>query len=232
MPVNVMRQDEAIVYVVDDDAQLREAVASLCRSIGLETKVFSSTEDLAAADMEPDKPGCLVLDVRFLSTAASGLEFQRTMIANGCATPIVFLSGHVDVRASVEAMKNGAVDFLLKPFRDQELLDAIRLAIGRDRDRRIRERALAELLSRFKTLTSRERDLARLIARGMLGKQIAVQLGISEVTVKVHRAKIMQKLQVHSLVDLARAVDKVGASAWDGNDADDAGRPRGLVKVG
>lgn len=232
-PLGVAMNDTgAIVYIVDDDPLVRDAVGNLLRSIKLDVRAFPSTEEFAAIDLE-ERTSCLVLDVRFVGTAASGLEFQRDLVARNVRIPIVFLSGHMDVRASVEAMKNGAVDFLLKPFREQELLDAVRLGLSQDRLRRERKAGLSDLIARFETLTPRERDLTRLIARGLLGKQIAAELGVSEVTVKVHRARIMQKLQLHSVVDLVRAVDLACGAGLDLRGTSLPGSAgRGLVKVG
>jgi FixJ family two-component response regulator len=227
--INAAPDGETLVYVVDDDPQIRGAVVDLCRSIRLEARAFSSTEEFDNAGMAP-KPSCLVLDIRFTGMQVSGLQFQRDLIARGNRIPIVFLSGHTDVRTSVEAMKNGAVEFLLKPFREQELLDAIRVGIEQDRHRRDHEAACSQLKARFESLTPREQDLARLVARGLMGKQIAAELRISEVTVKVHRARVMQKLQTQSVAELTRIVDRldaIGIAPPVNND-----RRSGLVKAG
>jgi FixJ family two-component response regulator len=226
---NAAFDGETLVYVIDDDPQIRGAVVDLCRSMRLEALAFSSTEEFINSDIA-SKPCCLVLDIRFTGMQVSGLQFQRDLIARGNRIPIVFLSGHTDVRASVEAMKNGAVEFLLKPFREQELLDAIRVGIERDRNRRDQEAFLSQLKARFESLTPREQDLARLVARGFVGKQIASELRISEVTVKVHRARVMQKLQVQSIAELTRIVDRLGATGAAPSAVDD--RRSGLVKAG
>lgn len=206
-----MDETQAIVYVIDDDAAVREAIGSLCRSTGLQTKLFASTEEFTGPYLQ-DGPACLVLDVRFPGTAATGLEFQRTLADTGVPIPIVFVSGHADVLIAVEAMKRGAIEFLTKPFREQELLDAIRHGIERDRARRQRENDLAEAKGRVGALTPREYEIMLLMAEGLLGKQIAAKLGVSEITVKVHRARMLKKLDVRSPVELIRLVDRMTAA--------------------
>jgi FixJ family two-component response regulator len=203
-----MSPPQPTVYVIDDDTHVRESVGNLCRSIGLATKLFGSTEEFDGTCVE-DGPSCLVLDVRFPGTAPTGLELQRSLAQAGIAIPIVFISGHADVRTSVEAMKNGAVEFLSKPFRDQELLDAIRHGLARDRARLERERVLDEMRQRVAALTAREQEIMRLMTEGLLGKQIAAKLRVSEVTVKVHRARMMRKLNVRSPFEMVRLVDSV-----------------------
>lgn len=203
-----MSSSVATVYVIDDEADVREAIGSLCRSTGLQVRLFESTEDFLGQDHR-DGPSCIVLDVRFPATAPTGLELQRTLINSGILTPIIFISGHADVQISVEAMKHGAIEFLPKPFREQEILDAIRHGIERDRARLQREDILREFRSRIDELTAREHDIMLLTAQGLLVKQIAAKLQLSEVTVKVHRARLMKKLQVRSLVELVRLVDGV-----------------------
>jgi FixJ family two-component response regulator len=162
----------------------------------------------------PDVPSCLVLDVRFPGSAPSGLDFQRKLVEADVQLPVVFITGHGDVPMSVQAMKHGAIEFLLKPVREQELLDAIRRGIEMDRQRRDQDKALASLRRRFGSLTTREREIMALVTQGLLNKQIAAELGLSEVTIKVHRGHVMQKMQAKSLADLVRMSDKLGAPAY------------------
>lgn len=201
-----MNASQATVYVVDDEADVREAIGSLCRSTGLQVRLYESTEEFVHVDI-PSEPSCLVLDVRFPATAPTGLELQRTLTKSGIWIPIVFISGHADVRISVEAMKRGAIEFLPKPFREQELLDAIRHGIERDSARLERDSALRDIRARVGELTAREHDIMMLLSEGLLAKQIAAKLRVSEVTVKVHRARLMRKLKLRSLVELVRLVD-------------------------
>ncbi|WP_434621563.1 response regulator transcription factor [Azospirillum sp. B2RO_4] len=196
--------DDPLVLVVDDDAGMREAVVDLLRSVGIESRAFGSTAELLAAAV-PDRPGCLILDVRL--PGLGGLEFQTRLDSLGIALPIVFMTGFADVPMSVRAMKAGAMDFLIKPFRDQDMLDAVEAAIARDRSRR-RERAAAMTVeSLAATLTPREREVMAEVVKGRLNKQIAGDLGISEVTVKLHRGKVMRKMQVRSVADLVRKAE-------------------------
>ena len=199
--------DDAIVYVVDDDASVREATSSLIRSIGLEVAAFASADAFLAQPLT-DRPSCLVLDVRL--PGLSGLELQRELGVRERALPIVFITGHGDIPMSVRAMKAGAVEFLPKPFPDDELIAAIRASLQRDRDQRVHRVEMAELRRRYETLTAREREVVLPIARGMLNKQVAADLGISEITVKVHRRHVMQRLGARSLPELVRMVDKLG----------------------
>jgi FixJ family two-component response regulator len=204
-----MSEDQAVVFVIDDDASMLRSLASLLRSVGLEARVFSSAPEFLRAP-RPDAPGCLVLDVRL--PGISGLAFQQELARAGIALPVIFITGHGDVPMSVRAMKAGAVDFLTKPFDDQALLDAIHGAIERDRARRRAAAQLAELQARYGTLTEREREVFKLVITGRLNKQIAGDLALSVVTVKVHRAQVMRKMMAKSVVDLARMADQLGES--------------------
>ena len=195
------------MFVIDDDPSMRDSLRSLIRSVGLQVDTFASTQDFLQHDPEA-APSCLVLDVRL--PGRSGLDFQQQLARSNIHTPIIFITGHGDIPMSVRAMKAGAVEFLTKPFRDQDLLDAIQLALEKDCDRRQREQDLASLRRRFETLTPRERQVLPLVVSGRLNKQIASELGTSEVTVKVHRASIMRKMQAASVADLVRAAGELG----------------------
>jgi len=205
-----MTDPGAIVFVVDDDPSIRDSLQSLLRSVGLEVRAFGSPQEFLAA-RPPDAPGCLVLDVRL--PGRSGLDFQRELAAAGIHLPIIFITGHGDIPMSVRAMKAGAVEFLTKPFRDQDLLDAIQLAIERDRARRTDSAAAAVLKERFASLTAREREVMALVVTGRLNKQIAADLAVSEITIKVHRGQVMHKMQARSLAELVRMADRLGLSA-------------------
>jgi FixJ family two-component response regulator len=194
------------VVIVDDDAAVREALEGLLRSVGIEVKTMSSVPEFVKS-RRPDGPTCLVLDVRL--PGRSGLDFQRELSEANIRLPIIFITGHGDIPMSVQAMKGGAIEFLTKPFRDQDLLDAIQLGLARDRARLEDERAVAELRLRFEALTPRERQVMAQVVRGRLNKQIAGDLGIGEVTVKVHRGQVMRKMHAASLPDLARMADKL-----------------------
>jgi FixJ family two-component response regulator len=192
------------VLLIDDDAEFRDSVARLLRTVGLHTREFSSVPDFLKAD-PPKGPTCLVLDVRM--PGRSGLELQRDLAAANKQVPIIFITAHADVPMTVQAMKGGAIEFLTKPFRDQDLLDAVEAGLARDRARRENERALAALRERFDTLSSRERDIMRHVVAGRLNKQIANDIGIAESTVKVHRTNLMRKMNARSLPELSRMAD-------------------------
>jgi FixJ family two-component response regulator len=199
--------EEPIVYVIDDDAVMREALSSLFRSVGLQVRVFGSAPELLQGKLA-EKASCLVLDIRL--PGVSGLEFQAELVKAGIRIPIIFMTGHGDIPMSVKAMKAGAVDFLEKPFRHQEMLDAVARAIDRDRKRREDENALSELQARFESLTPREREVIGFVTAGMMNKQAAGELGIKEITVKIHRGHIMRKMQARSLADLVRMAEALG----------------------
>ena len=194
------------VLVIDDDPALRESVGRLLRSVGLDARLFASVPDFLESE-RPDGPTCLVLDIRL--PGRSGLDFQRELAAAGIQIPIVFITGHGDIPMSVQAMKGGAIEFLTKPFRDQDLIDAIQLGLARDRARRENENALGMLRARFDSLSPREREIMIQVVQGRLSKQIAHDLGISENTVKVHRSHLMQKMSVRSLPELGQIADKL-----------------------
>ncbi|WP_377805214.1 response regulator transcription factor [Azospirillum sp. A29] len=203
-PAAALAKDDPLVLIVDDDAGMREAVVDLLQSVGIEGRAFGSTAELLAAAV-PDRLGCLILDVRL--PGLGGLEFQTRLDSLGIALPIVFMTGFADVPMSVRAMKAGATDFLIKPFRDQDMLDAVDAAIARDRSRRSQRAATMTVESLAATLTPREREVMAEVVKGRLNKQIAGDLGISEVTVKLHRGKVMRKMQVRSVADLVRKVE-------------------------
>ena len=201
-----MPDGNSTVLVIDDDPDLRASVGRLLRSLGLDAQLFASISDFLKSD-PPDGPTCLVLDVRL--PGQSGLDLQRELAATNRELPIIFITGHGDIPMSVQAMKGGAIEFLTKPFRDQELLDAIRLGLSRDRARRENEKALAALRERFESLSPREREIMIQVAHGRLSKQIAGDIGIAEATVKVHRSRLMHKMKARSLPELSRMADKL-----------------------
>jgi FixJ family two-component response regulator len=203
-------QDQASVVVIDDDASVRKALDNLFRSVGLEVELFSSPQEFLQSE-RPDRPGCIVLDVRF--PGRSGLDMQREISAANTPLPIIFITGYGDIPMSVRAMKAGAVEFLTKPFRDQDLLDAVGVALEKDRVRRANEVRLSELRTRFQTLTARERQVLSLVIAGRLNKQIAGELGVSEMTVKMHRRQVMRKMQATGLAQLVRLADQLGLGA-------------------
>src|ERR1700726_4927211 len=204
--VEVMSESGPPVLVIDDDPALRESVGRLLRSVGLDARLFASVPDFLKSD-RPNGPTCLVLDIRL--PERSGLDFQRELAAADIQIPIIFITGHGDIPMSVQAMKGGAIEFLTKPFRDQELLDAIQLGLSRDRARREDQKALAALRERFESLSPREREIMVQVAHGRLSKQIAGDIGIAEATVKVHRSRLMHKMKARSLPELGRMADKL-----------------------
>jgi FixJ family two-component response regulator len=201
-----MPDANSTVLVIDDDPDLRASVGRLLRSLGLDAQLFASISDFLRSD-PPDGPTCLVLDVRL--PGQSGLDLQRELAAANRELPIIFITGHGDIPMSVQAMKGGAIEFLTKPFRDQDLLDAIRLGLSRDRARRENEKGLDALRERFESLSPREREIMIQVAHGRLSKQIAGDIGIAEATVKVHRSRLMHKMKTRSLPELSRMADKL-----------------------
>jgi FixJ family two-component response regulator len=201
-----MSDSNSTVLIIDDDPDLRASVARLLRSLGIDVQLFASISDFLKADL-PEGPTCLVLDVRLPDQ--SGLDLQRELASANRKLPIIFITGYGDIPMSVEAMKGGAIEFLTKPFRDQDLLDAIQLGLSRDRARRKDEQDLAALRERFGSLSPREREIVSQVARGRLSKQIAHDIGIAEATVKVHRSRAMQKMKAGSLPELGRMADKL-----------------------
>jgi len=199
-----MRDEPPSVLIIDDDPEFRDSVARLLRTVGLQTREFSSVSDFLNADPSGG-PTCLVLDVRM--PGRSGLELQRDLAAANRQVPIIFITAHADVPMTVQAMKGGAMEFLTKPFRDQDLIEAVEAGLARDRARRESEKALAGLRERFDTLTSREREIMVQVAAGRLNKQIAHDIGITESTVKVHRTNLMRKMNARSLPELSRMAD-------------------------
>jgi FixJ family two-component response regulator len=205
-----MSEAKPTVFVVDDDPEMREALDGLLRSLGLQSKALASVPEFLQAE-RPDGPACLILDVRL--PGRSGLDFQRDLSGSQIDLPIIFITAHGDVPMSVQAMKRGAIEFLLKPFEDEDLIRAIHLGLARDRARREHEKGLSALRERRELLTRREREVMAEVVKGRLNKQIAADMGISEETVKVHRHQVMRKMQATSLPDLARMADKLNDSS-------------------
>jgi FixJ family two-component response regulator len=198
---------KSIVFVVDDDPLVRDSVSSLLRSVGLQTRVFASTSEFLQ-EKRPPLPSCLVLDVRL--PGVSGLDFQAELSSRNIHIPIIFMTGHGDIPMTVRAMKAGAVEFLTKPFREQDMLDAVKLALERDQGRLESEKASSGLKSSFEALTPREREIMAMVASGLMNKQVAGKIGLSEITVKVHRGRIMQKMGAKTLADLVRMAETLG----------------------
>jgi FixJ family two-component response regulator len=201
------KAENQIVLVVDDDPTVRKALTYLFQSMELPVKAFATASELLDSKL-PDLPSCLVLDIRL--PGSSGLEFQELLAKAGVQIPIVFLTGHGDIPMSVKAMKAGAVDFLTKPFRDQDMLDAVTKALDQDRRRRAGEKSLSDLRQRFETLTQREQEVMALAASGLRNKQIAYQLQVEEITVKIHRGRAMKKMEARSFADLVNMAERLG----------------------
>src|SRR5205823_775958 len=208
-PDTAMAQEPPTIIVIHDDPSIRKSLDNLFRSVGLAVELLGSPQEFLQSN-RPDRPGCIVLDVRF--PGRSGLDMQRELAAANTPLPIIFITGYGDIPMSVRAMKAGAVEFLTKPFRDQDLLDAVGLALERDRVRRAKEERLTELRGRFEMLTARERQVLSLVIAGRLNKQIAGELGVSEMTVKMHRRQVMRKMQATGLAQLVRLADQLGIS--------------------
>ena len=204
-----MSVEQPVIFVVDDDSSAREGVEDLLQSVGLRVMTFKSPQEFLEG-ARPDAPGCIVLDVRLPGT--SGLEFQKVLIDAGIHLPVIFITGHGDIPMSVMAMKSGAIEFLTKPFREQSLLDAINAGIEKDRQRRDGLKLVLELQQRFQRLTPREREVFALVVTGRPNKQVAAELGLSEMTVKVHRSQVTKKMRATSVVELARIADRLGLS--------------------
>jgi FixJ family two-component response regulator len=198
---------EPIVFVVEDDASMCRALSNLFQSVGLQVEVFGAASEMLQSKL-PDVASCLVLDVRL--PGLSGLDFQAELAKAKIHIPIIFMSGHGDIPMTVRAMKGGAVDFLTKPFRDQDMLDAVMMAIERDRKRREADRIITDLLALFETLSTREREVLALVSSGLMNKQVAAELGLAEITVKIHRGRIMKKMGARSLADLLKKAEALG----------------------
>ncbi|MEA2908455.1 MAG: hypothetical protein QOJ15_536 [Bradyrhizobium sp.] len=201
------RAKDPVVFVVDDDASMRRALANLFQSVGLQVEAFGSAPELLQRQL-PDVASCLVLDIRL--PGLSGLDFQNELAKANIQIPVIFMTGHGDIPMTVRAMKSGAVDFLTKPFRDQDMLDAVVAAIERDRKRREADKIIANFQALFDTLTPRERDVLALVTSGLMNKQVAAELGLAEITVKIHRGHIMKKMGARSLADLIRMAETLG----------------------
>ena len=200
-------QNDAQVFVIDDDAGVRDALQTLLRSVGLRVSTYGSAAEFLVGRM-PDGPSCLVLDIRL--PGVSGLDFQGELAKASIHLPVIFITGHGDIPMTVRAMKAGAVEFLAKPFRDQDLLDAVQTGLDRDRARRNTDKAVSGLQSAYRLLTAREQEVMPLVTSGLMNKQIAAEIGVSEITVKVHRGNVMRKMGARSLADLVRMADTLG----------------------
>jgi FixJ family two-component response regulator len=206
-PRDLVKAPESIVFVVDDDEGMRRALANLFDSVGLNVQAFGSAAEVLQSKL-PDIASCLVLDVRL--PGLSGLDLQIELTRANIRIPIIFMTGHGDIPMTVRAMKGGAIDFLTKPFRDQDLLDSVATAIERDRRRREEEKTISSLRTLFETLTQREREVLGMVAAGLMNKQIAAEIGVAEITVKVHRGRVMKKMGARSLADLVRMAETIG----------------------
>ena len=202
-----MTEAAPIVFVIDDDPSVRRAIKRLIGSVGLQVELFGSAQEFLHSK-RPDAPSCLVLDIRL--PGISGLDFQRQLAEANIHIPIIFITGHGDIPMSVQAMKAGAVDFLSKPFRDQDMLDAVERAIEQDRKRRVGAKALSDMRARFAILTAREQEVLALVAAGLMNKQIAAEMGLAEITIKIHRGNLMKKMGVKTLADLVRMAEMLG----------------------
>jgi FixJ family two-component response regulator len=205
--------NSSIVYVVDDDNSMREAVGMLLRSVGLQVELFASADEFLAFQM-PYVPSCLILDVRL--KGQSGLAVQEQIAAGAVRVPIIFMTAHGDIAMSVKAMKAGAMDFLAKPFRDQDMLDAVATALGKDEERREADRSVADLRRRYASLTPREREVMAFVASGLMNKQIAAEMKLSEITVKIHRGQAMKKMESRSLADFVLKAEALGVKSPQG----------------
>ncbi len=206
LPARLTKSPDSVVFVVDDDEGVRMALANLFQSVGLKVQEFGSATELLRGEL-PDAAGCLVLDIRL--PGLSGLDLQIELARANIHIPIIFMTGHGDIPRRVRAMKGGAVDFLTKPFRDQDMLDSVAAAIERDRKRREADQAISGLRALFETLTEREREVFALVAAGLMNKQIASEIGVAEITVKIHRGRVMKKMGAKSLADLVRMAEAV-----------------------
>jgi FixJ family two-component response regulator len=202
-----MEKPKPLVFVIDDDPSVRNGLTLLFRSVGFDTTAFGSAQEFVQVKL-PDVPSCLVLDVRL--PGRSGLDFQAELVKANIHIPIIFMTGHGDIPMTVRAMKGGAVDFLAKPFRDQDILDAVATAIERDQKRRASEKVLSDLRVLFETLSPREREVMALVASGLMNKQIAAEINLAEITVKIHRGRIMKKMRARSVADLVRMAEALG----------------------
>jgi FixJ family two-component response regulator len=207
-----MEHPKSLVLVVDDDPSVRNGLTRLFRSVGFETTAFGSTQEFVQSKL-PDVPSCLVLDIRL--PGQSGLDFQAELLKANIHIPVIFMTGHGDIPMTVRAMKGGAVDFLAKPFREQDMLDAVATAIERDRRRRASEKVLSDLLTRLETLSPREREVMALVSSGLMNKQIAAEMNLAEITVKIHRGRIMKKMGARSVADLVKMAGALGVGPID-----------------